>query len=503
MGIPAHTHVKYPISPRFRRTVPRRRYRVRLGPYRPGERIKYESLSHDFQYAPPSQQHGFGDIVLIVLRHGVLDDATVCILESVSGFLHPSRRHLLNTWVYPPRAPYRPRCYGFGTAEIGRTTAHDSINPVMMVHFVWIFLTPKDRLNSVQVCPTWWRYSKLRVDAMFTPISMLQAPRPTIPEADFPTTLDPFCAQLHSLALLRFDFRHGDVIRWLGGEYTNADRQFDAEWLNILLVLDAGAPPAECPPVDPISAFRVQTGGVPLKADYVTPHIVPKIRDAYNNHPAVADNMAKVEAKFAKEEWKCYHLHYHRWLFPFIPGLIIAPIQWVFDKGKGRICIDCTNGPPGKHGSVNTFIPKPSNAKKPPKDMVLDEDACPPTYFKYAFKRAIRRILRMRRTRPTTPILVHTDDIDAAFRRILYHPDMAVAFAYFFGDYLMVPVSQVFGGRSCPPYYGRVADVREQLAMVRPFDDPVDFHPLVLESTFSFDDTTPLVQIPEDSHLPP
>lgn len=201
-------------------------------------------------------------------------------------------------------------------------------------------------------------------------------------------------------------------------------------------------------------------------------------RDAYDNHPAVTGNVGKVETKFAKEEWKGYHIHYHWWMYYFLFGLMVSQSSGHLTKAaKGQICIDCSNGPPDKCHSVNSFIPKPLNAKKPQADMILDEDACPPIYFEYAFKRVIRRILVcMHITRPTSPILVHADDIDAAFCRILYHPDMAIAFAYFFEDHLIVPVSQVFGGRLCPPYYGRLADVWEVLAIVRPMDAPAAFH---------------------------
>ena len=202
-----------------------------------------------------------------------------------------------------------------------------------------------------------------------------------------------------------------------------------------------------------------------------------------------------------KEEWKCYHLHYHRWLYVFLYGVMINPIQWVFDKGKGRICIDCTNGP-DEQGSVNSYIPKPLNTKNPPKDMKLNFWECPPTWFKYAFKQVLRRILRMRITNPHEPILGHMDDIESAFRRILYHPDVAIAFAYLFEGYLIVPVSQVFGGRSSPPFYGLLADVLEVLAVSRTCEEPKDFHPLVKSCTIQIDNSTPLVTFPEDSHHP-
>jgi hypothetical protein len=44
------------------------------------------------------------------------------------------------------------------------------------------------------------------------------------------------------------------------------------------------------------------------------------------------------------------------------------------------------------------------------------------------------------------------DNIDAAFRHILYAPDMAVLFAYMFGKFLIIPMGQVFGSHSAPSF---------------------------------------------------
>ena len=156
------------------------------------------------------------------------------------------------------------------------------------------------------------------------------------------------------------------------------------------------------------------------------------LRNSYDNHPAVDDNLDKVEKKFAKEEWRSYHLHYLRFVYEFIPGLVINPIQWVFDKGKGRICIDCSNGP-DPLGSINRYIPSPKEVKAAMEHAkTATEDAqaakaaenleleCPQVFYQYAFQRFLRRILQMRITRPNEPIMVHADDIEAAFRRVLY-----------------------------------------------------------------------------------
>jgi hypothetical protein len=99
----------------------------------------------------------------------------------------------------------------------------------------------------------------------------------------------------------------------------------------------------------------------------------------------------------------------------FITGLLLNPLQWEWDKGKGRICVDCTNGAsgPDNPGSANTHIPKPSPA---------NPDKCPPVYYASALTRFFVMIWRLRITFPTLDILMHADDIDAAFRRILYSP---------------------------------------------------------------------------------
>ena len=83
--------------------------------------------------------------------------------------------------------------------------------------------------------------------------------------------LDPVRAKFNSAGLLRFDFLHGDFIRWLGGEYVNSNRDFNAEWDIIDSILHNKEVPAEYPPLKLEMAFRIQTEEVPFKAKYTTP----------------------------------------------------------------------------------------------------------------------------------------------------------------------------------------------------------------------------------------
>ncbi len=138
-------------------------------------------------------------------------------------------------------------------------------------------------------------------------------------------------------------------------------------------------------------------------------------------------------------------------------GLLLNPLQWEWDKGKGRICVDGTHGPDGSDtpGSCNTHIPKPS---------VENPDECPPVYYSTALMRFLVAVWRLRITYPSMDILLHADDLKSAFRRILYSPEMAVLFAYVFGQFLIIPVGQVFGSRSAPSFFSLASDIRADLA---------------------------------------
>jgi hypothetical protein len=70
----------------------------------------------------------------------------------------------------------------------------------------------------------------------------------------------------------------------------------------------------------------------------------------------------------------------------------------------------------------------------------------------------------LRITYPFIDILLHADDVKSAFRRILYSSEMAVLFAHLFGQYLIIPVGQVFGSRSAPSFFNLASDIRADLA---------------------------------------
>jgi hypothetical protein len=369
-------------------------------------------------------------------------------------------------WFTRPWSPNRRRRWGFGIPSSDRTVVNDKPPVHLAIHFVWTFLSPHDRVKMTKLSAPWFLYQKLRAKAISAPISQLLQSRPS-PQKPKKLSMDR--AILYACALLRFHFYYGDFVRWLGGEYTNRHRDWD-ETFDTIQAMRERKPPATDPVADLPRGKRIFTQGVPLKGDFQCPVDEIPIRDKYDNHPAIKKNYAAVEEKFAKEEQKSFHIHFPRFLIYFIVGLLLNPLQWEFDKGKGRICVDCTNGAdgPDNEGSANTHIPKPS-PKNP--------DECPPVFYASALMRFFILIWRLRITFPETDILLHADDLDSAFRRILYSPEMAILFAYIFGQYLIIPVGQVFGSRSAPSFFSLTSDIRADLATTGSLVENFDLHP--------------------------
>ena len=294
------------------------------------------------------------------------------------------------------------------------------------------------------------RYSFQRFHAVTHSISSLRDAR--LPPGK-PSRIDRPRTRLFGSALLRFDCQYGDLIRWLAGEYTNRNRDWQDTFHSLQdpprVATSRGLPPTDYP-----RAQRITTEGVPLVGGFEShvPELAARVQ--YNNHHAVADNCDAVEAKFAAEEATSFHIILPKFFTFFLVGLFLNPLQWAMRKGKGRICVDCTNGP-NPIGSANTFIPRPSPS---------NADECPPVYYGRSFLRLLMLIWSLREAEPLLDILLHCDDINSAFRRVLYHPDLAVVFAYIFMDFLIIPVGQVFGSRSAPSYFSLLSDVRAEVA---------------------------------------
>ena len=143
-----------------------------------------------------------------------------------------------------------------------------------------------------------------------------------------------------------------------------------------------------------------------------------------------------------------------RWLWRFIYGLFLSPIGYIVRNNKGRIVVDPSNHitATGDSGALNDQLYK-SNT-----------DEVSRTYYDSAIHRHYTHIYNLRISFPNDDILLYKDDINSAFHRCRYHPDVAAAYAYVYGDWLVIPVGLIFGGRNSPGWFCILSELRAHLA---------------------------------------
>ena len=151
-----------------------------------------------------------------------------------------------------------------------------------------------------------------------------------------------------------------------------------------------------------------------------------------------------------------------------MPGLLLAIIRWVEPKqwrlgDSGRLCIDpSTKLNEEDTGATNEQIPAPGTQGA--------EERNPTVHYGTAFARFLKFVYNLRIDNPDEDIILAADDISGAFRRLTYHPDMAVIFSTVFQQYLLIPVGMIFGSRDSPSLYMVPGELRSFLAA------SIDFH---------------------------
>lgn len=159
-----------------------------------------------------------------------------------------------------------------------------------------------------------------------------------------------------------------------------------------------------------------------------------------------------MEAKFGAEGEKSFHVVLPKCFVFCILGLSINPLRWAIKKAKGRTCVDSTNGP-DPIGSPNHSVPK---------RLAANANACPPVCHQKYSSRFLLFIWSMREAMPLIEdILLHCDDSDAAFHRVLCHPNLAAVFACIFLEFVVTPLCQVVIVGSCsnPSHFSLMSDV--------------------------------------------
>lgn len=296
------------------------------------------------------------------------------------------------------------------------------------------------------------QYAILREQAAYADLSPLLLPRGP-PDG---SPIDEERAHLLACAFLRFNCDYGDMIRWLEGPYTDDHRDWDAAFEQFETVRNA-QPAPKFPTPDFDRTRKACTNGVPLQANF-SPNLVSCRNRAMEAPSAILlAHEDDVDETLRKEEKLSYHIVLPRFLWQFFPGIYIAIFRMAYKYGdpKPRLCVDpSTLIAKGDTGNVNREIPDPG----------IDEDQNPKIHYGTAFDRYLIWIWNLRITYPTEDILQTTDDVSAAFHRMIYHPDMGPAFATVWKQFLIIPVSCIFGSRSSPGDYMRKGELRAHYA---------------------------------------
>ena len=217
-------------------------------------------------------------------------------------------------------------------------------------------------------------------------------------------------------------------------------------------------PAAGFPKPDMASVQHACTNGVPLHACFVSNLESCTFREAEPPSEALLAQSEDVEERLLRKEEKLsYHVILPRFLWRFFTGMFIAMFRVAYRYGdpKPRLCVDpSTTLTPQDMGNVNRFIPDPG----------LREEENPTIHYGSALMRYLIWLWNLRISFPQEEILQTTDDISAAFHRVLYHPDVAPAFSTVWNDYLIIPVSCILGSKSSPGDYMRKAEARAHFA---------------------------------------
>jgi len=218
---------------------------------------------------------------------------------------------------------------------------------------------------------------------------------------------------------------------------------------------------------------RLATEGVPLAGHFECSFAALKQRERHDNASLTPEAIAHVRKKFTKEEELSYHILFPRFIWAFIPGLFLALIIWVAPKGRpgdyGRLCIDPSTILDNEGNAAGTPDDGAANVQLPRTGAEDKEDENPPVYYGTAFLRFRIWIYNLRVDHPAEDICLSADNITAAFRRILYHPDMAILWATVYQEFLVIPCGMIFGGRNSPYFYMIPSELRAHVASTSDF----------------------------------
>ena len=248
--------------------------------------------------------------------------------------------------------------------------------------------------------------------------------------------------KLFTACLIHFNGHVGDVIRYVGGNYT-------AEYRDVEKALAAVKP--LLPKEDYLDLKRCYEVGSPNKLVAEVSRDNSMLYLQKGNHPNMAQNPEIVQETMNKEEKNCHVLPLPAWLMRFLPGAHHVPQALVLKPGKDpRLVWDGTK----KHLWNST----------PMNDLTSAEDEPPITFGKVKFAHLIR-IWNLRITYTDEDILLCETDFKACFRNPKMHPDTAGAFGFIIDQLMYIPTGMVFGSNTSGPSWEPFRRAASMLAL--------------------------------------
>ena len=223
---------------------------------------------------------------------------------------------------------------GHGRAMSGISTVHDVPPPELILHLAWEYLSLTSKTTICHAFRIMAAYARLRTYAISRPLTYWDYLHTMGPVSDAPSTLSRRRAIDLSAALLITDFNMGDLIRWLGGDYTHDHIPMDPIERAIAAIRDHPRP-LGYPTVDYDRALHVLRHGAPLTAAYACRRDDVIHRNLYDNHTGALKAASAVLKKIVSGCNNHFLLVFPRWIYRFIYGLFLPPSDTSSVRTKG------------------------------------------------------------------------------------------------------------------------------------------------------------------------
>jgi len=229
--------------------------------------------------------------------------------------------------------------------------------------------------------------------------------------------------------------------------------------------------------------------GFPIKQYFQSPRSDCLLRNLYDNHSSIDGYEGILGEKVATDVQNSFAFAFPRWILRFIHGLTLNAMGIDVKISNGKIKHRLINDPStpvlgdDDHGNVNMQLDK-----RVPDDV-------PKVFYGDFNSRIWQRIYNLHLKSPDEEIILYKDDIVAAFRRGKYHPDIAVAYAYAFGSFLIIPIGGLFGPRDTPGWFCMTSELHAMASLHLPGMASAS-HPLT--DACVFDTTVPTVTFAKD-----